>query len=146
MCGAAMTLAASPNGLEKGSSMTAPSFSTICVLDDNLPSLRATRRLLNSDGWDVETFTDPAAFIDYVRTHQPAVAVIDMVMPVMNGLQVQSRLRDVSPNTRVIILTSADDPSIARRAVESGAFGFFRKPVDPEDFLARVASALNGSF
>lgn len=134
------------SGSEKGSLMTASGFSTICVLDDNLSSLRATRRLLHSDGWDVETFTDPTAFIDHVRLHQPAVVVIDIMMPVMNGLEVQSRLHNVSPNTRVIILTSVDDASVARTAVEAGAFGFFRKPVDPEDFLARVAAALNGSF
>ena len=134
-----------PGGLEKGSLMAAPAFSTICVLDDNLSSLRATRRLLHSDGWDVETFTDPIAFIDYVQRHQPAVAVIDLLMPVMNGLEVQSRLHHLSPNTRVIILTSVDDPSVARTAVEAGAFGFFRKPVDPEDFLAGIASALNKS-
>lgn len=117
---------------------------SICLLDDNLSVLRATRRLLNSAGWDAESFDDPAAFVDHVQAHQPPVAVIDMLMPVMNGLEVQSRIHHVSPNTRVIILTSTDDPAIETNAMAAGAFGFFRKPVEPEIFLAKIAAALNG--
>src|SRR4029079_17355097 len=117
---------------------------SICLLDDNLSVLRATRRLLNSAGWDAETFNDPTVFVDHVQANQPSVAVIDMLMPVMNGLEVQSRIHHVSPSTRVIILTSTDDPAIETNAIAAGAFGFFRKPVEPERFLAKVAAALNG--
>jgi len=117
---------------------------SICLLDDNLSVLRATRRLLKSAGWEAETFDDPTAFVDHIHTHQPTVAVIDMLMPVMNGLEVQSRIHHISPSTRVIILTSTDDPAVETNALVAGAFGFFCKPVDPERFLAKIEAALNG--
>ena len=78
----------------------------VYLLDDDASILKATRRLLDSAGWNnVETFTDPIAFLQHAAMHRPELAVIDMLMPVMNGLEVQTRLRRVSPSTRVIVLT-----------------------------------------
>ena len=114
----------------------------ICLLDDDLPVLKANSRLLVSAGWDVQGFRDPAAFLEYARTNKPALAVIDMMMPEMDGLEVQSMLREVSPTTRVIILTSNDDPEIETAAVEAGVFAFFFKPADPDKFLVSVESAI----
>ena len=73
--------------------------------------------------------------------HRPELAVIDMVMPDMNGLEVQTRLRRVSPSTRVIVLTAKDDPSIRRIAMNAGASAFFIKGVESGDFLAGVKAA-----
>jgi DNA-binding NarL/FixJ family response regulator len=73
--------------------------------------------------------------------HRPELAVIDMFMPDMNGLEVQRRLRRVSPSTRVIVLTAKDDPSIRRIAMNAGASAFFIKGVEGGDFLAGVKAA-----
>src|SRR6476469_6451686 len=84
----------------------------VYLLDDDASILKATRRLLDSAGWNnVEIFTDPIAFLEHAATHRPELAVIDIFMPDMNGLEVQTRLRRVSPSTRVIVLTAKDDPS-----------------------------------
>ncbi|PYL77227.1 MAG: hypothetical protein DMF26_04670 [Verrucomicrobia bacterium] len=69
------------------------------------------------------------------------VAVIDMIMPEMNGLEVQTRLRRVSPSTRVIVLTAKDDPSVRRIAMDAGASAFFVKGVESGEFLAGVKAA-----
>ena len=116
--------------------------SLICLLDDDLAVLRANTRLLISANWQVEAFSAPNRFLEYARRNQPPVAILDMMMPVMDGLAVQAELREVSPNTRVIILTSNDDPEAETIAGEAGVFAFFYKPVDPEDFLASIASAM----
>ena len=68
---------------------------TVYLLDDDSSVLKSTGRLLDSAGWKVEVFTDPIAFLDRAATHCPDVAVIDILMPVMNGLEVQTRLRRV---------------------------------------------------
>ena len=73
--------------------------------------------------------------------HRPDLAVIDMLMPVMNGLEVQTRLQRVSPSTRVIVLTGQDDPSTRRIAMNAGASAFFTKGVEIGDFLAGVEAA-----
>ena len=72
---------------------------------------------------------------------RPDLAVIDMRMPAMNGLEVQTRLRRVSPSTRVIVLTANDDPSIRRIAINAGASAFYLKGVESGEFLAGVKSA-----
>lgn len=118
---------------------------TVCLLDDDPSVLRATSRLLHSAGLGVETFSDPSPFLEFAETHRPSVAVLDILMPLMNGLEVQTRLRKVCPSTRVIILTSKDDPSVRSQALEGGAFAFFLKPVDDEKFLAGIQAAVSAN-
>ena len=113
----------------------------ICLLDDDPSVLKAASRLLDAVGWKAECFTDPVAFLEYATIWRPRVAVIDIRMPAMNGLAVQRRLRNVSPSTRVIVLTSRDDPSVRSRAIAAGAFAFFLKSVENRELLAGIESA-----
>jgi two-component system response regulator FixJ len=115
--------------------------SAVYLLDDDPSILKATRRLLDSVGWKVEAFSDPIAFLEHAAIHCPELAVIDIVMPDMNGLEVQTRLRRVSPSTRVIVLTAKDDPSVRRMAMNGGASAFFIKGVESGEFLAGVKAA-----
>jgi FixJ family two-component response regulator len=115
--------------------------SALWLLDDEPSSLKATQRLLNSVGWEAEVFTDPSFFLQQAKRRFPRLAVIDMWMPLMHGLEVQERLREVSPATRVIVLTGKDDPRVRSRALEAGAVAFFFKPVSSDDFLATIRSA-----
>ena len=113
----------------------------VYLVDDDVSILRSTRRLLDSAGWNVEVFTDPSAFLERAAMRRPDVAVIDIRMPKMNGLEVQAHLRRVSPFSRVIILTSKDDPSVRSMAMNAGAFAFFVKGVDNKAFLAGIKAA-----
>ena len=115
--------------------------SAVYLLDDDPSILKATRRLLDSVGWKVEAFSDPIAFLEHAAIHCPELAVIDIVMPDMNGLEVQTRLRRLSPSTRVIVLTAKDDPSVRRMAMNAGASAFFIKGVESGEFLAGVEAA-----
>jgi FixJ family two-component response regulator len=115
----------------------------VCVLDDDPSVLKATGRLISFSGWRVESFTDPIAFLHYAQRHRPPVAVIDIWMPVMSGLQVQARLRNLSPTTRVIVVTGKDDPMVRSTAINAGASGFFLKPIGHEEFLAGIRSAFD---
>jgi len=115
---------------------------TICLVDDDPSVLKATSRLLASSGRKVESFLDPNVFLSYAETCQPRIVVLDILMPIMNGLEVQTRLRTISPSTRVIILTSKDDPAVRSKAVAAGACAFFVKPVDDDEFLAGIESAV----
>src|SRR5438132_251485 len=100
--------------------MIALSKETLAVylLDDDSSVLKATRRLLDSAGWNVKAFTDPIAFLEHAAMHSPSVAVIDIRMPAMNGLEVQTRLRRVAPSTRVIVLTiKVDRPKLTKEHI-----------------------------
>jgi two-component system response regulator FixJ len=91
---------------------------------------------------NAEKFSDPEEFLLYVRTHRPAVALVDVHMPQMSGLEVQSRLHELSPSTRVIIFTGRDDPLVRSTALNGGASAFFTKPFDDEALLTAVRLAL----
>jgi FixJ family two-component response regulator len=125
--------------------MVALNRETVCLLDDDPSVLKSTGRLLDSAGWKVEVFTDPMAFLEHAATHFPGVAIIDILMPDMNGLEVQARLKRISPATRVIVLTARDDPSVRRMAMNAGASGFFIKGVESGEFLAGVKATADST-
>jgi len=114
----------------------------ICLLDDDPSVLKAVGRLLSSAGWQAQQFSDPDKFLEYAKIHRAPVAVIDVWMPIMSGLEVQSRLREVSPSTRVIIFTGKDDPLVRSTALNAGASAFLTKPFDDEELLTAVRLAL----
>jgi CheY-like chemotaxis protein len=116
---------------------------TVCLLDDDPSVVKATSRLLSSAGWKVDSFTDPVEFLRYAETCQPEVVVLDILMPAMNGLEVQKRLRTISPSSRVVVLTSKDDASVQAEAMQRGAAGFFIKPVNDDEFLDGIESAFS---
>jgi two-component system response regulator FixJ len=99
-------------------------------------------RLLLSADLDAKTFGNPEEFLRYAQTHRPAVALIDVCMPQMSGLEVQSRLAKISPSTRVIIFTGKDDPLVRSTALNAGASAFLTKPFDVEELLTAIRLAL----
>jgi len=114
----------------------------VCLLDDDPSVLKGLGRLFSSADLDAKAFSDPEEFLRYAQTHRPAVALIDVCMPLMNGLEVQSRLGNISPSTRVIIFTGKDDPLVRSTALNAGASAFLTKPFDDEELLTAVRLAL----
>jgi two-component system response regulator HydG len=114
----------------------------VCLLDDDPSVLKGLGRLFASADLHAETFSDPEEFLRYARTHRPAVAVLDVCMPQMSGLEVQSRLRELSPSTRVIVFTGKADALVRSTALNGGASAFFTKPFNDEELLTAVRLAL----
>jgi FixJ family two-component response regulator len=119
-----------------------PTTSVICLLDDDPSVLKALGRLLSSAGLRAEPFSDPEQFLQYAKIHRSPVAVIDIWMPMMNGLEVQSRLHEISPSTRVIVVTGKADPLVRSTAMNAGALAFLTKPFDDEELVTSVRFAL----
>lgn len=114
---------------------------TVCVLDDDVSLLKALERLLRSEGFHIETFSKPSIFLSAVTKNCCRVAIMDVWMPDMNGLEVQAALRKDAPETRVIFISGRNDPSVRRAALDAGAIGFLSKPFDDEVLLRIVRSA-----
>jgi FixJ family two-component response regulator len=98
-------------------------------------------RLMNSAGFIVKKFNDPAAFLAKLQYAPCRVAVLDVWMPQMYGLEVQARFRQESPGTRIIFMTGRDDPSVRQTALDAGAFAFLIKPFDDENLVRLVQKA-----
>jgi two-component system response regulator FixJ len=120
----------------------AGTINPICILDDDFSVLNSLRELLDSDGWEARTFDNPDLFLAYAREHPVKLAVLDVWLPQMTGIDVQERLRVISPETLVIVITGREEPAIRATAMEAGAFGFLGKPFEDEAFLTLVRDAL----
>jgi len=106
--------------------------------------LKALGRLLNSAGFVVEKFSNPADFLSELEQRECRVAVLDVWMPDMNGLEVQACLRRDSPKTRIIFITGRDDPSVRQTALDAGAFAFLAKPFEDEVLVQLIREAEAG--
>ena len=104
--------------------------------------LKALVRLLASEGLHAEKFSEPAPFIAHARRHPVRLAVIDVRLPGMTGLEVLAELRAISPDAQVIIMTGENDAAHRNAAIAGGASAFFLKPFDDEAFLGAVRAAL----
>ena len=121
--------------------MKASAF-VVCLLDDDSSVLKSVGRLLSSVNLHAETFSDCNEFLRYAKIHRPTVALVDVCMPQMSGLEVQSRLGHISPSTRVIVFTGHDDALVRSTALNAGASAFLTKPFCDEELLTAVRLAL----
>jgi two-component system response regulator NreC len=77
-----------------------------------------------------------------VRVHRPEIALVDLAMPLLNGLEATRQITKASPETRVVILSMFDDEAYVERSSRAGAWGFVRKDDAPShliDVVFRVA-------
>jgi FixJ family two-component response regulator len=112
------------------------------LLDDDVSMLKALDRLLTCEGHKTKKFSDPATFLESIGETRCPVAILDVWMPDMNGLEVQEVLRKESPETRIIFMSGRDDPSVRQTALDAGAFGFLSKPFNDEVLLQLVRKAV----
>ena len=117
----------------------------ILIVDDSGLARRSTRRILEGAGYEVVEAEDGLGGLEQYFVQKPAVVVLDLVMKGMYGHDVLTKLRELDPQARVIVVT-ADVQHSSRHLVESsGAAAFLTKPVQAEDLLAAVRLALGES-
>jgi len=114
----------------------------ICILDDDVSVLRSIEYLLESDGLAARTFEHVDDFLAHAREHEVKLAVLDVCLGEASGLEVQAQLQEISPRTRVIVMTGRDQPRLQSIALQNGARAFLLKPFADEMFLEHVHAAL----
>jgi two-component system chemotaxis response regulator CheY len=113
----------------------------VLLVDDSGLARRSTRRILEGAGYQVVEAEDGMAAIEQYFVEKPDVVMLDLVMKGMYGLEVLSKLREMDPDARVVVL-SADIQTSSRELVQAaGASGFLSKPADPGRMLDMVARA-----
>jgi FixJ family two-component response regulator len=116
--------------------------SVIYLVDDDRRILNAVARLLESDGWLTLAFTSAQAFLEAHDPDIPGCAVLDLLMPEMSGLAIQSALQQSGRNRPVIFLSGRAEISACATAMKAGAIDFLTKPVEAQVLLATVARAV----
>lgn len=119
---------------------------TRLVIADDHPAFRAgLRMLLQDSGLDVvaEAADGPSA-VDAVLEHSPDVALLDLQMPGMTGVEVTKRLAEVAPAVRVLVLTMIESDETVIAAIRAGAWGYLLKGAGQEEIERAVRSVADG--
>jgi len=113
----------------------------VLVVDDEAPILRVVTAALEARGYRVATAENAAAAIHVSATDSPAVIILDLGLPDMDGIEMCRRIRQWS-DTPIIVLTAegADDRKVS--ALDEGADDYVTKPFSMPELLARVRVAL----
>jgi two-component system chemotaxis response regulator CheY len=114
----------------------------ILVVDDSGLARRGTRRVLEGAGYAVAEAEDGIVALERYFVDKPDLVVLDLVMKGMYGLEVLSKLRELDPGARVIVLSADIQTSSRQMVTEAGAVAFLNKPVAPEDLVNAVNTAL----
>ena len=111
------------------------------VVEDDPTVSEVVTRYLEREGFDVETVADGAVALDRALADLPAIVVLDLMLPGLDGLEVCRRLREVAP-VPVIMLTAKGDEEDRILGLELGADDYLSKPFSPRELTARVKAVL----
>ena len=117
-------------------------MANIALVDDDKNILESVTMLLEQEGYHVRAFSDPAAALTALTTTAPDLAILDIKMPRMDGLELLRRLRQGSPDLPVIFLTSKDEEIDELMGLNAGADDYIRKPFSQRLLLERVRAVL----
>jgi FixJ family two-component response regulator len=116
---------------------------TVFLVDDDPSILRALTRLLRAGGHTVSAFRSPR---DFLAQHDPAVpgcVVLDLAMPGLNGLELQTALAASGCQRPIVFVSGRGDVPSSVRAMKAGAVDFLTKPVSEEILLAAIRRAID---
>jgi diguanylate cyclase (GGDEF)-like protein/PAS domain S-box-containing protein len=115
---------------------------TLLLVDDEPNILNALKRLLHREGYRILLATDGATALEVLAAHRVQVIVSDHRMPGMSGIELLSRVRDLYPHTRRIILSGYSDISLLTDAINRGAvWKFISKPWEDDALKAEIRHA-----
>ncbi|MEJ8475196.1 response regulator transcription factor [Roseibium algae] len=114
---------------------------TIALVDDDRNILTSVSIALESEGYRVQTYTDGTSALDGLQSDPPELAIFDIKMPRMDGMELLRRLRQTS-DIPVMFLTSKDDEIDELFGLKMGADDFIRKPFSQRLLVERVRAVL----
>jgi two-component system, OmpR family, KDP operon response regulator KdpE len=117
------------------------SATRVLVCDDDPQILRALRVVLRDAGYDVVPAETGEEALDRAAIRPPEAAILDLMLPGMDGVEVTRRLREWSAMP-IIVLSAVDEEAEKVRALRGGADDYVTKPFSPDELLARLEAAL----
>ncbi len=136
-------LLSSPHS-DEARSGTSAAKPIVFVVDDDVSYREFLKRLLESAGWQSETFASAREFLSRPRALVPSCVVLDVGLPDINGLDVQQRLADRN-DMPIIFITGQADVAMTVRAMKAGAAEFLTKPFISDVLLAAIGHAVERS-
>jgi DNA-binding NtrC family response regulator len=117
----------------------------ILVLDDVPDAVNMLKRILEGDGHTVFAFTDEGAALDFIARNSVQLAILDIKLKKMSGIEVLEAVKRISPAIRVIMLTAYPTPETSRESIRLGAADYCVKPIDADELEAKVSQVLGST-
>ncbi len=119
---------------------------SILVIDDEPSVADALKVILSDSGYQVAIAATGREALEQLGKRRLDLAIIDVRLPDMSGLDVLRHLRRIHPNTPVIIITAHYTPELAAESLSLGASGVLAKPFSPSDLLTMIETAILDCF
>ena len=116
-------------------------MATIVLVDDDKNILASVTMLLEQEGYHVRSYTDGASALTAMSATPPDLAILDIKMPRMDGMELLRRLRQAT-EIPVIFLTGMSEPRAIVEGINAGARFYMTKPVQIDELLDKVRRAL----
>jgi YesN/AraC family two-component response regulator len=117
------------------------SVQKILVIDDEKATLSMFRLFLDAYGYQVYTAENGTEGLEIFRREKPAIVLTDIKMPGIDGLAVLQQIKEINPQTAVIVITGHGDTALAEQAVALHAVDFIHKPIKKEALDAALEKA-----
>jgi FixJ family two-component response regulator len=130
---------------EPGLSNVRSAAPVVFVVDDDISVREALQALIGTAGWRCETFPTAAAFLARGPESMPRCVVLDVSLPDLNGLDLQSRLADDESDMPIIFITGHGDIPMSVRAMKAGAIEFLTKPIQDSALMDAISQAIERS-
>jgi len=114
----------------------------ILLVDDEPSIIQLARLYLEREGFRIQSVNDGAAALDVVAREGPALVVLDVMLPKLDGFEVCRRLRASNSPTAILMLTARDEDIDKILGLELGADDYLTKPFNPRELVARVKAIL----
>src|SRR5512136_1305309 len=114
----------------------------ICIVDDEAAICSTIEGILKDEGYQALAFPDAESFLQKLDTMEPALVLLDIWLPGLDGMQLLKRLHARIPTLPVIMMSGHAGIDAAVAAIKAGAYDFLEKPLHLEVLLDKVASAI----
>jgi DNA-binding NtrC family response regulator len=117
-------------------------MATILVLDDVLDAVTLLKRILEKKGHQVFDFTEEEEAINHIRVNKVDLAILDIKLKKISGVEVLAEIKKIDPHIGVIMLTGYPTLESARESLSLGASEYCVKPIDKDEIEEKVAKVL----
>ena len=117
-------------------------MANILVLDDVVDAAQLTKRILTENGHQVTAFTDEDEALQFVRQYRIDLAILDIRLKRLSGVEVLARMKHIQPEIRVLMLTGYPTIESAQESMRLGASEYCVKPIDTDELEEKVDQIL----
>jgi len=114
----------------------------VILADDHTLLLEAFDKLLSAECDIVARVTDGRALVEAVRQHHPDIVVLDLAMPLLNGLDAARQIKQIDRSVRLVFVTMNEDPDVAAEAFRAGGSAYLLKRSAGSELLTAIREAM----